>query len=155
MAGRGPQPAESRTRARDTKETIKLVSDGKKRGPALPILMIKGKRTAWHSQTRKWWENWRTSPQALRMMTGPDWDFLLDTALMHHHMWTSGSFEQAAEVRLRVQKFGATPEDRSRLRVEIGTGLPNATAPTTQRAAGMATVSNMDDERHARVLGQG
>lgn len=154
MAGRGPAPAESRTRARDTVETIKLVSDGKKRGPALPILMIKGRRTAWHPQTRRWWENWRKSPQALRMMTAPDWDFLLDTALMHHHMWTSGSFEQAAEVRLRVQKFGATPEDRSRLRVEIGTGLPNASAAVTTPAR-KSNVSDMDAERRARVVAQG
>ena len=152
MAGTGPAPAESRSRDRDNKERIKLVSDGKKRGPALPVLMIKGKRVAWHAQTRKWWENWRTSPQALRMMTGPDWDFLLDTALMHHHMWTTGSFEQAAEVRLRVQKFGATPEDRSRLRVEIGTGLPNQTrAP---QGGSKSNVTNIDDERRARVVGQ-
>lgn len=152
MAGQGYAPSGARTRARDNKETIKLVSDGKKRGPALPVLMVKGKRTAWHAQTRRWWENWRTSPQALRMMTAPDWDFLLDTALMHHHMWTSGSFEQAAEVRLRVQKFGATPEDRSRLRVEIGTGLPNAAVESS--TGRKSNVSDMDAERRARVVGQ-
>ena len=153
MAGRGPAPASARTRERDTKETIKLVSDGRKRGRALPPLWIKGKRVAWHPRTRAWWENWRTSPQALRMMTDPDWDFLLDTALMHHHMWSTGSFEQAAEVRLRVQKFGATPEDRSRLRVEIGTGLPGTSTATTTPHTG--NVTNIADERRARVIGQG
>ncbi|WP_382307301.1 hypothetical protein [Herbiconiux sp. UC225_62] len=89
------------------------------------------------------------------MMTGPDWDFLLDTALMHHHMWTTGSFEQAAEVRLRVQKFGATPEDRSRLRVEIGTGLPESGTPRAQQGVTGSNVTSIDPERRARVAGQG
>lgn len=155
MAGRGPQPAEKRTRERDNKDSVKLVSDGKKRGPALPVLMIKGKRVGWHPRTRAWWENWRSSPQALRMMTGPDWDFLLDTALMHHHMWTTGSFEQAAEVRLRVQKFGATPEDRSRLRVEIGTGLPTVEKQNGQQGVTGSNVTRIDSDRRARVTGQG
>ncbi|WP_226654965.1 hypothetical protein [Leifsonia sp. LS1] len=53
------------------------------------------------------------------MLSEPDWDFLLDTALMHHTMWAKGRWEFASEVRLRAAKFGATPEDRLRLRQEI------------------------------------
>jgi hypothetical protein len=49
--------------------------------------------------------------------TATDWSFLLDTALMHHAMWSKGQWTLAAEVRLRVAKFGATPEDRARLRI--------------------------------------
>ena len=48
-----------------------------------------------------------------------DWDFLLDTALMHHAMWSKSQWTLAAEVRLRVAKFGATPEDRARLRMQF------------------------------------
>jgi hypothetical protein len=33
-----------------------------------------------------WWDTWRRSAQA-QEFTDTDWDFLLDTALMHHTMW--------------------------------------------------------------------
>jgi hypothetical protein len=75
----------------------------------------------WHPMTVRWWNNWRRSPQAARMLSEPDWDYLLDTALMHHVMWVSGNFERAAEVRIRVSNFGATPLDRLRLKLEIET----------------------------------
>jgi hypothetical protein len=70
----------------------------------------------WHPRTRAWWEMWRRSAQA-DTFTESDWSFLLDTALMHHAMWSKGQWTLAAEVRLRVAKFGATPEDRARLRM--------------------------------------
>lgn len=59
---------------------------------------------------------WAESAQA-DTFTATDWSFLLDTALMHHAMWSKGQWTLAAEVRLRVAKFGATPEDRARLRM--------------------------------------
>jgi hypothetical protein len=70
----------------------------------------------WHPRTREWWEMWKRSPQA-DVMIESDWSFLLDTALMHDAMWSKGQWTLAAEVRLRVAKFGATPEDRARLRL--------------------------------------
>jgi hypothetical protein len=84
------------------------------------------------------------------MMTGPDWDFLLDTALMHHEMWKNRKWELAAEIRLRVQKFGATPEDRSRLRVEIGTGMPDTGGSSAPDAA---PVASLDEQRWKRIAG--
>jgi hypothetical protein len=59
---------------------------------------------------------WGSSPQAEHFMAS-DWDFLLDTALMHTAMWAKQQWTLAAEVRLRVAKYGATPEDRARLRM--------------------------------------
>ena len=70
----------------------------------------------WHPRTVAWWSMWARSPQA-DTFTESDWSFLLDTALMHHAMWSKGQWTLAAEVRLRVAKFGATPEDRARLRM--------------------------------------
>jgi len=70
----------------------------------------------WHEMTRRWWDMWKDSPQA-ENFTASDWSFLMDTALMHHAMWSKGQWTLAAEVRLRVAKFGATPEDRARLRM--------------------------------------
>jgi hypothetical protein len=48
--------------------------------------------------------------------TASDWSFLLDTAVLHSLFWF-GKSELAGELRLRVAKFGATPEDRARLRI--------------------------------------
>jgi hypothetical protein len=151
MAGRGPAPAGAHTRKSNDHQTIKLIADKKLRGPSLPKLVTKtGAVEAWHPQTVKWWNHWRRSPQAIRMMTGPDWDFLLDTALMHHEMWKNRKWELAAEIRLRVQKFGATPEDRSRLRVEIGTGMPDTGGSSAPDAA---PVASLDEQRWKRIAG--
>ena len=136
MAGRGPAPKENRSRRRDTPTRDIIKSDGKLGGfplpdDVLPELPEKDRdpdywegevqREQWHPQTVRWWQSWRESPQAAKMLTGPDWDYLLDTALLHHQMWMSGgkNSERAAEIRLRVAAFGATPADRLRLRLEV------------------------------------
>lgn len=123
MAGRGFAPSGKRGRARDNdvRETVK--SDGKLGGYDLPAGVLgankDGSVIEWHPMTVKWWDNWRRSPQGTVMLTDVDWDFLLDTALMHHTMWMNGKWEFASEIRLRVAKFGATPDDRARLKFDI------------------------------------
>ena len=132
MAGKGAPPAETRSRARDNVQRDMLRSNGKISGYDLPddVLPMKstdpespdfGIREEWHAQTVRWWDNWRESPQASRMLTMVDWDYMLDTALLHHQMWMSGgkNSERAAEIRMRVAAFGATLADRLRLRQEI------------------------------------
>ncbi len=124
MAGVGPAPKKDAIRRNKRPEFTQLQQDGEVRGPELPedvLLNTKGEPTEWHPMTRRWWENWRRSPQASRMLSDPDWDYLLDTALIHHNMWKNGRWDFASEVRLRVAKFGATPDDRNRLRAEIVT----------------------------------
>jgi hypothetical protein len=156
MGARGPKPAESHTRSRNDKKTIQLVKDGKTRGIALPQLRINGRVVAWHPRTVAWWNAWRKSPQALRMMTEPDWQYLLVTARVHHEFWSSGRWELAAELRLREKEFGATPEARARLGVEIGVGLPSD-APGTRQAAKSSesdNVTSIDPERRKRVAAQ-
>ena len=64
----------------------------------------------------------RSTPQA-QTYTDADWSFLLDTAVLHADFWL-GDRKVAAELRLRVAKFGVTPEDRARLRISIGTPTP-------------------------------
>jgi hypothetical protein len=126
MAGRGPAPKDPATRVRRNKTgpTSRVAADGRLRGPALPKSGVYDSHTEcfllWHPQTVSWWNNWRRSPQA-STFTATDWDYLLDTALMHHKMWANGRWDFASEVRLRVAKFGATPEDRMRLKMELET----------------------------------
>jgi hypothetical protein len=69
----------------------------------------------WPAQTVAWWRMWDESPLSAEF-TANDWSELMDTALIHARLW-SGDIKAAAELRLRVAKFGATPEDRARLRI--------------------------------------
>lgn len=137
MPGRGPAPSATASRERDLKRktagTVTLNTDGELRGPELPVYVN------WHPQTRAWWETWRRSALA-QTWTDTDWDFLLDTALMHHEMWDRQSWALAAEVRLRVSKLGATVEDRLRLKISVDKPVTEAKQPTVmadyRRAAG-------------------
>jgi hypothetical protein len=105
-----------------------VASDDELRGPDLPIDVLPD-REQWHPRTRDWWRTWRRSAQA-QTFTATDWDFLIDTALMHHTMWSRGRWEFAGELRLRAAKFGATPEDRQRLRMQVA---PSAGASAEQQ----------------------
>lgn len=148
MSGRGPapkDPAKRRRRNADPVPTSKLTNDKRTRGPALPDGILADGED-WHQVTRSWWNNWRKSPMAATFLQ-TDWDFLLDTALMHHTMWAKKRWEFAGEVRLRAAKFGATPEDRARLRFEVET---EATAKRTAEAE--AHVTDLA-ARRARLTG--
>lgn len=121
MAGRGPASKGTRSRARDQRrldaEMTAVQSDGELHGPALP-----DETFDWPDATQLWWETWRRSPQA-QAFTETDWSFLLDTAILHMAFW-DGDRSVAGELRLRAAKFGATPEDRARLKIAIGEPKP-------------------------------
>jgi hypothetical protein len=142
MAGRGPAPKGQRTRDRDTPEFEKLALEGALYGQPLPEGILPDGE-AWHAQTLKWWDALRQFP-LLKDEPEIGWQFLLDTALMHHTMWTKGRWEFASELRLRVAKYGATPEDRMRLKIKIET--PASASPTAQAAAA-GTVTDIKSRR--------
>lgn len=124
MAGRGPAPKPSDQRRRRNKpETpVKVVeTDGALRGPDLPDTF------EWPAPTVAWWQTWRQAPQA-QEFTDTDWSFLLDTAVLHAEFWL-GNRALAGELRLRAAKFGATPEDRARLKLEVGEPLARPGEP--------------------------
>jgi hypothetical protein len=136
MAGRGPAPKPQLTRdndqARREAATTKVTNDGVLRGMPLP------NETPWHPRTVAWWATWRRSPLA-QTFTEADWDFLLDTALLHSEMW-NGETKLAAEIRLRVSAFGSTPEARLRLKLKIDNDVVE-----------IAQTVNMDDARRNRL----
>lgn len=118
MAGRGPAPKPDAERLRRNKNHMpmsNLDADDDLRGPDLPD-------GPWPTATRRWWETWRRSAQA-QTFCETDWEFLLETALLHAMFW-KGKVELAGELRIRVAKFGATPEDRMRLRLTVGSPKP-------------------------------
>ena len=151
MGGKGPARTGKAVRRNKTPDTVKLTNpDGKKYGFDLPKGVVKdkdGDPCPWHPMTKLWWAAWRTSPQATRMLTENDWFFLLDTALMHHQMWSSGRWDFASEIRLRVAKFGATPEDRLRLHLEIDEQILENGAVGRAEAANVTSI----DERRKRL----
>lgn len=118
MAGRGPAPGSgakdpSQRRRRNVPEPLAVVvADGQLHGPELPDTH------EWPAATLVWWKVWRSCPQAATF-TDTDWSFLLDTAVLHAEFWL-GNAAVAGELRLRVAKFGATPEDRARLKIAVG-----------------------------------
>ncbi|WP_030407527.1 phage terminase small subunit [Streptomyces albus] len=123
MAGRGPQPKNPNRRARTNKDPIDqtILRFEHAEPPELPALKMRVEgelvEVEWPDRTLAWWEMWKRSPQA-EHFSSTDWDFLLDTALIHARLW-SGEVSAAPELRLRVAKFGATPEDRARLRMQF------------------------------------
>lgn len=136
MPGRGPAPKAERSRPNDTArrkaEFTKVADDGQVRGPELP-------EYAWHERTVAWYETWRRSPMAATFIDA-DWDFLIDTAMLHTEMW-NGSPGLAAEIRLRVGKLAGTPEDRLRLRLEVET-----------ESKQVAQVTSMSRDRKQRLV---
>ena len=87
-------------------------------GPDLPEGVLPDGED-WHPMTIQWWDQIRRSPQARVAASEVDWGYLLDTALLHHIYWAKGRWEYAAELRIRLAKFGATPADRRALHVFI------------------------------------
>jgi hypothetical protein len=138
MPGRGRPPSKAEwSRERDQRrreaEFTRVTDDGQLRGPDLPDSIT------WHDRTLAWWDNWRRSPLS-QTFTTTDWDFLLDTAVLHNDLW-AGNTGVAAELRLRVAKFGASPEDRLRLKVEV-----------TDEVAAAKAEPRVDSDRKARLV---
>ncbi|MEU2332677.1 hypothetical protein ABZ770_16085 [Streptomyces sp. NPDC006654] len=95
----------------------------------------------------QWWHTWRVSPMAATLLD-TDWAFLLDAALMHHTAWTKDKWEFLSEVRMRSAKFGATSEDRARLKLKVDDPVNGRQAPA-QRSGNVTDISS----RRARLTG--
>lgn len=141
MAGKGFPTQPTHARERDTKrleaQMTVVTADSELRGPDLPA-------GDWHAQTLTWWETWRRSAQA-KTFIATDWDFLAETALLHTSLWL-GNLAVAGELRLRTAKFGATLEDRARLKMQVDLAVTAVTAESEDAKVKAA-------ERQARVLG--
>jgi hypothetical protein len=122
MAGRGPAPKPAARRARVNKDPLGvtvLPAVAPSEPPDLPDFHIEkdGRLVefVWSPLTRQWWRTWCESPQS-SLFTATDWQELLTTAIIANRFYR-GDVSVAGELRLRVAKFGATPEDRARLRI--------------------------------------
>jgi hypothetical protein len=129
MAGKGPPPKPPNRRARRNSDPLpsREVHHAAAPQPKLPAKMPDG--SDWPAETRAWWRAWAKSPLA-EGLTALEWHELLIAAVLHALYW-GGDVRVASELRLRVGKFGMTPEDRLRLRIEFVPEEPEA--PQTRR----------------------
>lgn len=128
MAGQGPPPKESSKRARRNADVVPLRTLEAVAAPQ-PELPTRYRPTSnsegesfsdiidWPTATVQWWEMWGRSPLA-PSFTETDWSELQLAAFLHAE-FMEGNYKLAGELRLRTAKFGATPEDRLRLRVTL------------------------------------
>jgi hypothetical protein len=119
MAGMGPPPKPRKVRRNADPIAQTVLRWERAEAPELPTFEIEHdgdlREFTWPARTREWWQMWIDSPQAEHFGSS-DWQYLLDTALIHARLWR-GDLSAAAELRLRVAAFGATPADRARLRM--------------------------------------
>lgn len=127
MAGRGPapKPPERRARHDSRDDRVRRIARHAAPQPKLPPKTPDGE--PWPKATRAWWKTWGASPLT-EGFTAVEWDELQVAAVLHALFW-SGEIKVASELRLRTGKFGATPEDRLRLRIEFADEEPEAPAP--------------------------
>lgn len=120
MAGRGPTPKDPSKRGGHGKASaMRVIVAEPVAQPDLPVRFVERDGEVcvddWPAVTLTWWQMWAESPLSSEF-TASDWSYLLDTAILHAQLW-SGKTSAAAELRLRVAQFGATPADRARLRI--------------------------------------
>jgi hypothetical protein len=122
MTRPGPSPKDPSQRIRrnkDSNQSYQLSSDGSLVGPELPTDKNFG------AATREFYDTWRRSPQA-RAFEATDWADLLLCAVMYQAVYYSGgrgpSSMMLGELRQHLSKFGATIEDRQKLRMVIEHG---------------------------------
>lgn len=117
MAGRGPAPKPAERRARGTRgvepsRIVALKPAGRQEIP--DDLLIDGED--WHPATVRWWNRWADSPLS-ETWSAVEWSEFEATAVLHQEYMKKRTFTLASEIRLRMAKFGATPEDKARLRI--------------------------------------
>jgi len=127
MAGRGPAPKDPSKRARTNKDVIQLrvVEVQPVEQPELPSFSIMvtvdeqlvTQEFEWPAMTQDWWAMLAHHPLAKEFIE-TDWSYLMETARLHAEFWM-GKLSLAAELRLREAKYGFTPEDRARLRIQF------------------------------------
>ncbi|MFD4608289.1 hypothetical protein ACFWOT_09245 [Streptomyces sp. NPDC058440] len=108
---RGPKPKDNAVR-RNKHPHAQQLSAGATEGRALPPGL--GVRTA---GAKRFWKTWATSPQAAKWAE-TDWAELEITCKLVDEFY-GGETKLAGEIRQRVAKWGATVEDRARLRMSI------------------------------------
>ncbi len=125
-----------RSASRVNGETLKW--DGIVRGPDMPALRPDGKE--WLANSIEYYEEFRRSPQALKMGTDLDWQSVLDLVFLKDCFYRRPGAQMAAEIRARENQFGITPLARHALKWD-------APDPNQMAAGGGAQVNDVSAKR--------
>lgn len=151
MPGPAPKPMGTKGGRTPDKVPFRVVGLPTVPQPDLPPgFPYDGKRHKWPQITRDWWDHWRDSP-LIDGFTSHDWDFLMDTAVYHAKHWLGLDSKSGAELRQRLAKFGATPEDRAKLRI-ITVSAENADEVSREAARRNARVGVIGDGRRLTAI---
>ena len=91
----------------------------------------------WGDRTAAWWESLDSIP-GTDAWTAADWQYALDTALIHRAVWQDGDLTQLKELRMREQAMGITPAARK-------------TAPATEIAVEKVTETPLQRITERRI----
>jgi len=139
MGSRGPAPKENAVR-RNRHEYETEISTEAQPGRELPRGL--GIST---SGAKRFWKTWSTSPQSATWLE-TDWAELEITTVLVDQLY-KGDYKLAGEIRQRVAKWGATNEDRARLRMK----LENKDEEGSEKPSEGSDVPDMDDELYKRL----
>ncbi|MEU1176547.1 hypothetical protein ABZ464_02675 [Streptomyces sp. NPDC005820] len=131
---RGPKPKENAVRRNVHEHATELANEAQA-GREMPRGL--GITTA---GAKRFWRTWSTAPQT-QGWAETDWTELEITTKLVDDFYR-GELKHASEIRMRVAKWGATVEDRSRLRMKI----EDESEETPEKAGPDLSVSDMDEE---------
>jgi hypothetical protein len=139
MGSRGPAPKENAVRRNEHEHAVTLNPDAQP-GRELPRGL--GISTA---GAKRFWKTWSTSPQSATWLE-TDWTELEITTVLVDQLYM-GEYKLAGEIRQRVAKWGATNEDRARLRMKLEE-KPEGTPEPSEKAF---TNFDMDQELYNKL----
>ena len=95
----------------------------------------------WPERTQQWWAAWVASPLTAAW-TPLQWEYLLDTALIHREIWATGNVARMGELRARVERLGAIGDTP-------GAATTTAVAPTAKVVTPLDDLANRRARRSA------
>lgn len=134
MGSRGSVPKENAVRRNKHEHAVELSPEARP-GRPLPSYLPVSSNAAKH-----FWKTWSESPQSATWME-TDWEELAVTVLLVDELY-KGDTKLAGEIRQRVAKWGATNEDRARLRMKFEKPEDGASEPSEKEL----TDFDMDQE---------
>lgn len=137
IVGRKPKPEDQRRNPvaprYDWTDVVDAPYEGAK--PALPP-----RRGRWPTATKQWWERISRMPHCI-LWTETDWQFALDTALVHAAFVGGNDRGARTELRHREKRMGTTFETLRDLRIRYVEALPVEVSEEGDGAEGPRPVS--------------
>jgi len=139
MGSRGQVPKESAVRRNKHESAVEISSETRPGRPLPKTLPVSS------AEAKRFWKTWAESPQSATWVE-TDWFELGITTLLVDQL-ILGDYKLAGEIRQRVAKWGATNEDRARLRMK----LEKPEEETSEASPKELTDHEMDEELFTKL----